>query len=76
MRPMMSVGPAGANGTTRRMVRSGYLACARDEAGRGQRAEARGEKMTTSHGLLPVTHTSVSLNSSIIAFHDRRSVSA
>jgi len=33
MRPMMSVGPAGANGTTSRTVRSGYLSWARASDG-------------------------------------------
>src|SRR5438876_9169439 len=33
MRPMMSVGPAGAKGITSRTVRSGYLACARTSEG-------------------------------------------
>jgi hypothetical protein len=33
LRPMISVGPAGANGTTRRMIRSGYLPSARTIAG-------------------------------------------
>ena len=42
-----------------------------------EQAGARGEKVTTFHLIPPCTHSfSVSLNSSIMAFHDRRSVAS
>src|SRR3712207_5885914 len=38
MRPVMSVVPAGGNGTTKRIVRDGHASCARGTAGGGGRA--------------------------------------
>ena len=69
---------AGAKGTTSRTVRSGYLSCARasDGAASAPAPTANRWRRFISCFLPDSVYFSVSLNSSIIALHERRSVAS